>query len=116
MIKMLVIVMLLVGCKGNDQKAPPPRDPDGPPASVEQKLEKIQADLADVDKKVEAATAAVGAAKDDAEREGAKARLEKLQQDQLELKKRVELAKALVAKCKENPLNKGCESQRPTHE
>src|SRR5688572_28248055 len=101
MIKVLVIAMLLVACKGEEER--PPRGPDGPPSSAELKLEAIKADLAAIDEKVATAITEVANAKDDAERQAAAARLESLQTDQRHLKERVEAVKAISQKCMENP-------------
>ena len=82
-------------------------------------LDRIQADLVELDKRVTAAVDNVVSAQNDADRAAAKAKLEVLRKDKAELDARIAAAKAAAAKaarggkqvppqCIDNPLAKGC--------
>ena len=87
---------------------------------AQQKVERLAADLADLDKKVSAAVDSVVSAQNDADRAGATAKLKQLQKDKYEMEARIAEAKAIAARkerlkgakisaeCKANPLAKGC--------
>lgn len=66
--------------------------PHGPPAGDD--AAKLQADLDELTKQVDAAVAALAAAPNDADRTAAQAKLEQLRNQQLELKLRIEKLKA----------------------
>jgi hypothetical protein len=108
MVKLLVAVLLLVGCKSKEEDQNYRRDPDGPPQPVKVRATKLKADAAELDDKVAKATAAVADAKDDAERAAAQTKLEALQKEQADMKARLEAMDALVKKCAENPVSPGC--------
>lgn len=83
-------------------------------------VEKLAADLADLDKKLNTAVDNVVSAQNDADRANATAKLKQLQKDKYEMEQRIAEAKALAAKkerqkgvkisaeCKANPLAKAC--------
>jgi hypothetical protein len=84
------------------------------------KVEKLERDSMELDKKVQSATDAVIAAQTDADRESAKAKLEALRKERAKFDRDVAEAKAAAAKakriqgrsiskeCQDNPLAKGC--------
>jgi len=83
-------------------------------------VDRLQRDLADMDKKVSAAVDGVVAAQNDADRASAKAKLQELNRQKYEMEKRIAEAKAAAARaerlkgakvsaeCANNPLAKGC--------
>jgi hypothetical protein len=87
---------------------------------AKEKVEKLSADLADLDKKLSGAVDNVIAAQNDADRAGAKAKLVALQKEKADMEARIAAAKAAAAKaerakgvkvskeCQDNPLAKGC--------
>ena len=87
---------------------------------AQEKVERLAADLADLDKKLGAAVDNVVAAQSEADRANAKAKLEQLRKEKAEMEGRIAQAKAAAARaerlkgakiskeCQENPLAKGC--------
>lgn len=87
----------------------------------EEQLDRVQADLQDLDKRVNGAVDSVTAAQTDADRAAANAKLKALQKDKQEMEQRIAAAKAAAAKaarlrgrtvskeCRDNPLAKGCD-------
>ncbi len=87
---------------------------------AQQKVERLAADLQDLDKKVSAAVDSVVSAQNDADRSNATAKLKQLQKDKYEMEQRIAEAKANAARkerlkgakvsdeCKRNPLARGC--------
>jgi hypothetical protein len=89
-------------------------------ADAVEKVERLQRDLEDMDKRVGAAVDSVVAAKDEADRNSATQKLAKLRQEKAEMERRIAEAKAAAAlakrkqgskvsaECQNNPLAKGC--------
>ncbi len=87
---------------------------------AQEKVERLAADLADLDKKVSAAVDSVVSAQNDADRAKATDKLKQLQKDKYEMEARIADAKSKAARaerlkgakispeCKANPLAKGC--------
>lgn len=88
---------------------------------AEEKLDRIQHDFADLDRRLTAAVDQVVAAQNDADRAAAKAKLQALQREKQDMEARIQAARAAAAKaqrnkgvkidpkCVDNPLAKGCE-------
>lgn len=89
-------------------------------AEAQEKVERLAADLADLDKKLGSAVDNVVAAQNDADRAAAKGKLEALRREKAEMEARIAEAKAAAARaerkkgvkiskeCQDNPLAKGC--------
>jgi|GEM_PF-766301 len=89
-------------------------------ADAQERVEKLQLDLQDMDKKVNTAVDSVMAAQNDADRSSAKAKLESLRKEKAAMEQRIAEAKqaaalaqrkkgaTVSAECQNNPLAKGC--------
>jgi septal ring factor EnvC (AmiA/AmiB activator) len=84
---------------------------------AQDRVEKLASDLADLDSRLKAATDALIAAQNDADRNAARASLDKVRRDKLEIEQRIRAERAAAERatgvhrskeCLENPLAKGC--------